>query len=483
MDNRAELLRLEKALKEIERRKKYNKLDFYSPYPKQKQFHALGATKTERLLSAGNQMGKTYCGGSEVAFHLTGRYPSWWKGRRWDRPVKCWVGGVTSEGTRDNPQRMLCGEIKDGWGTGLIPFDTVKWEKGDATMSRGISDFFDTILVDHVSGKKSQLQFKTYKEGREKWQGDTLDFIWYDEEPDEDIYIEGLARITATGGMVFVTFSPIKGWTKVVSKFLRPEEDDGGAKDRGYVSMNIDDAQHIPEAEKEKIKSRYPAHEREARVLGLPGMGSGKIFQTLEADFVIPPMPVPDHWCFLWAVDFGVVHPFAAVLLAFDRETDVVYVIHTIRIKEGMALHHAEAMKRYNGGADIPVAWPHDGASRREFDGSLVPLSQIYKKHGLNMLPKHATFPDGSISTEAGILQMAERLSTQRLKVFNTCPEWVDEYRTYHRRDDKIVKINDDLLSATRVGIMQLRSARPVMFGKKEKNIVATGLDFDLFTT
>ena len=34
-------------------------LYFYEPYPKQIEFHNLGATKRERVLMAGNQLGKT----------------------------------------------------------------------------------------------------------------------------------------------------------------------------------------------------------------------------------------------------------------------------------------------------------------------------------------------------------------------------------------------------------------------------------------
>ena len=62
-------------------------------------------------------------GAAEAAIHLTGRYPDWWEGRRWDRPVRVWAGSETGEVTRDGVQRLLIGEPKDEsqWGTGLIP--------------------------------------------------------------------------------------------------------------------------------------------------------------------------------------------------------------------------------------------------------------------------------------------------------------------------------------------------------------------------
>jgi hypothetical protein len=77
-----------------------NRLASYRPYPKQAAFHAAGVKHDERLLMAGNQLGKTLAGGFEWAMHLTDRYPDWWKGRVFDRPVRMWAAGVTSESTR-----------------------------------------------------------------------------------------------------------------------------------------------------------------------------------------------------------------------------------------------------------------------------------------------------------------------------------------------------------------------------------------------
>src|SRR5262245_10705883 len=75
---------------ERNRRLNEDKLRYYRPYPKQREFHAAGATSRERLLMAGNQLGKTLAGGFEAAMHATGRYPDWWQGKRFDRPVNAW---------------------------------------------------------------------------------------------------------------------------------------------------------------------------------------------------------------------------------------------------------------------------------------------------------------------------------------------------------------------------------------------------------
>lgn len=205
-------------LAERQRRINRNRLATYRPYTKQREFHDAGATYRERLLMAGNQLGKTFSGAAEVAYHLTGKYPDWWTGRRWERPVRWWAGSKTGEVTRDGVQRLLVGEPKDTtrWGEGMIPGDALI----DHSRRQGVPDALDSVLVRHVSGAVSTLGFKSYDQGREKWQGETLDVVWFDEEPPMDIYMEGLTRTNATGGMVYLTFTPLLGMSDVVHMFI-----------------------------------------------------------------------------------------------------------------------------------------------------------------------------------------------------------------------------------------------------------------------
>lgn len=214
----SELVRI---LSELDRRQSRNRLRTYEPYDRQREFHEAGSPHRERLFMAGNQLGKTWAGGFECAMHLTGRYPDWWAGRRYERPVRLWAAGVTGESTRDNPQRILLGPppIREQWGTGTIPEDAIL----DIRPGRNINDAVDSIVVRHDSGGQSSLTFKAYGMGREKWQGETLDGVWYDEEPPLDIYTEGLTRTNATGGFTMVTFTPLLGMSGVVRLFLAGE--------------------------------------------------------------------------------------------------------------------------------------------------------------------------------------------------------------------------------------------------------------------
>jgi phage terminase large subunit-like protein len=476
-----DLRALTETLEELEAldyRLTYQKFYDFQPYAKQKEFLNAGASKRERLLIAGNQNGKTHVGAFEAACHLTGIYPDYWRGRRFDKPTKGWIAGETSLVVRDVQQKKLCGEpgVEELFGTGMIPKELFV---DKPSLARGVTDAYDTIQVRHVSGGVSVARFKSYEQGRQKFQGESIDWGWCDEEPPEDVYAEFLTRTVATGGMAFVTFTPLKGRSSVVLRFL-----DEPSPDRSVTTMTIEDALHIPPDERAKIIAGYLPHEREARARGVPTLGSGRIFTAPEESVLEAPIEyIPEHWTKLWGIDFGIGHPFAAVLILWDRDNDVIHVHHTYRVADALPIQHAAAMKPI--GAAVPVSWPRDGTNRTA-DGK--PLSDHYKRNGLTMLSEHATWPDGSVSTEAGILEMDEREKSGRLKYAAHLSDLLEERRFYHRKDGQIVKMKDDILSALRTAIMQKRSGRPAALGGRlapgnfeSGGSLARGVDFDVF--
>lgn len=429
----------------LQQRISENRLARYSPYPKQKDFHKAGALHRERLFMAGNQLGKTIAGGNEAAMHATGLYPDWWEGFRFDGPNVGWASGITGESTRDTVQRVLLGRPGQH-GTGSIP----KSHLIDTVSARGVPELVDMMQVKHVSGGTSTIALKSYEKGREKWQGETLHWVWYDEEPPEEIYTEGLTRTNATGGIAWMTFTPLLGMSEVVRRFLMEE-----SPDRSVTQMTIDDVEHYTEEQKARIIAAYPEHEREARAKGVPIMGSGRVFPVAEEDVKVTAFPIPSHWVQIGGLDFGWDHPTAAVKLAWDRDADTVYVTAAYRKREATPLIHAGSLKEW--GSWLPWAWPHDGLQHDKTSGDQI--AEQYRKHGLNMLPERAQFEDGSSGVEAGISMMLDRMQTGRLKVFAHLEEWFEEFRMYHRKDGLIVKERDDLMSATRYAAMCLRFA------------------------
>jgi phage terminase large subunit-like protein len=399
---------------------------------------------------AGNQLGKTLCAGAEVAIHATGRYPDWWRGKVFDKPGAMWVSGVTGESTRDNPQRILYGPL-NAPGTGMLPADAIL----DKTTRRGLADALDTLVVRHGGGGDVQagemlIGFKSYDQGREKWQGPTLLLVWFDEEPPQDIYSEGLTRTNVAMGPVLLTFTPLLGMSDVVKRFLIDK-----VAGTTVIPMTIDDAEHYTPEQRAAIVASYPAHEREARARGIPTMGSGRVFPVEEEFIKCAPFEIPPHWPQIAGIDFGWDHPSAAARLAWDRDSDTLYVTATHRAREQTPILFSGAVKPW--GNWLRWAWPHDGLQHDK--GSGEQLAHQYKAQGLNMLAERATFDDGTNGLEAGIAEMLGRMQTGRLKVFSHLNDWFEEFRLYHRKDGLIVKVNDDLMSATRYAMMMRRFA------------------------
>ncbi len=449
---------MERTLAALTEHRRTNFADFWNPYPKQTEFFTMGASLAERLLMAGNQLGKSDAGAFEAYCHLTGFYPDWWRGRRFDRPVKAWAASESTTVSRDVAQTKLCGEpgVTSALGTGFIPLHCFA---DKPSLARGaVADAYDTIQVYHhnkdgVRDGISTLQFKSYEQGRKKFQGRTLDFIWWDEEPPEDIYIEGNARWSATGGMSFMTFTPLEGMSTVVLHFIESTDERSG-----LLKFRADECPHMTPERIADLRAKYPPHTWEARLNGEPFMGSGRVFRTADQMIVFPmEQKIPAHWALLWGIDFGITHPFAAVLGAWDRDSDVIYLLAAYRAADQLPIVHAQALRSI--AAEVPVAWPHDGHQREK--GSGEELAKIYKALGLKMLHTHASYPLGGFSTEAAVLEMQQRFADGRLKVREDLGDYIDEYRMYHRKDGLIVKVRDDLLSATQKILMMRRFAKP----------------------
>jgi phage terminase large subunit-like protein len=438
------------------------KLEDYQPYPKQREFHKAGADPKvrERLMIAGNQLGKTWSAGFETAMHLTGRYPDWWDGAYFPHPVAAWAAGVTGEVTRDSVQRVLCGRI-NAIGTGAIPADAIN----DKAMKRGVADAIDTLIIRHggggdVQAGESLLGFKSYDQGREKFQAETLDYVWLDEEPPMDIYTEALTRTNATAGILAMTFTPLQGMSDVVKRFL--VEKVAGTH---VTTMTIYDALHYTDEQRASIIAAYPAHERDARSKGIPTLGSGRIFPVDDQLLKVKPFAIPEYWPRIAGVDFGWTHPFAAAWLAYDRDTDTVYLYDAYRVKEQTPEVHSITLR--GKGPWIPVAWPHDGENKTSA-GAGKPLAQQYRDAGVAMLKERATHPPqpgrdegtGGNSVEAGLMEILDRMLSGRFKVFEHLNDFFEEMRMYHREDGKIVKVDDDILDAVRTGTMMLRHAK-----------------------
>ena len=472
---------LASALREQAEFKRTHKLDFYLPYPFQKAFHhAEGGEKYHtgtfethnnllariRALQAGNQSGKTLSAGNEAAMHATGRYPDWWEGHRFNRPTKGTVCGVFNDKTRDICQAELFGEPgdKSAIGTGAVPKDCI----GEITRKPGVPNAFDSVFVKHFTNGVfdgwSKIFFGSYQQDLQSLMGTRMDWIWGDEEPPAEVHSQFLRSTLSTRGIIFYSFTPESGMTQLVLEFQEDLK-----SNMALVRATWDDAAHFDDpAYREEAEKQFPVHEREMRRQGIPMMGTGLVWPVKEEDIRAEQFEIPKYWPRLCAVDFGMDHPFAAVWIAWDRDTDTIYLYDCYRKSrksEGRSVsiaEHASAIK--HRGEWIPCIWPHD--MNQEEPKSCKSLSQLFREEGVNMRPEHFTNPPaagekkGDIGVEVGIQSILDRMETGTFKVFSHLDTWFGEFRGYHRGlDGKLVKLRDDLMAATRYGAMSTRYA------------------------
>ena len=462
---RAELEQAVDIARELRQRERYNRIDYYDPYPYQLAFHETGALCNQRLLMAANRIGKSYCGSAEMSFHLTGLYPEWWKGKRFKQPIVGWAGGVSNETTRDIVQFELLGSPDDpeAFGSGTIPKKyIIKTER-----KPGVPNAKSVALIRHVSGGNSSLFFKSYESGSEKWQGRSVDCIWLDEEPSRDIYSQAVTRTLDRKGMVYMTFTPENGMTETVASFMNNLQSGQSLNNATWddaserVFSMSGERGHLNEAVMEQRLSSYSPHAREMRRYGRPSIGSGLVFPVNEEKLMIDPIVIPDHWPRICGIDFGFDHPTACVWMAFDRDEDEWYVYDCYRQSKASPSVHASVIRTRP--AFVPISWPHDG-NRRDSMGN-PGLAEQYRQLGCNMLAFHFENPPalgekkGGNSVEEGIMALLQKMENDKFHVFATLGDWWQEFRMYHRKDGKIVPFHDDLMSATRYAAMANRFA------------------------
>ncbi len=399
-------------------------------YPRHMEFFAEGFNFRVRELRAANRVGKSVCGAFEVVCHLTGNYPAWWVGKRFNRPVNALVAGESGRLVRDSIQMEIMGP-PSAIGTGLLPEASI-YERRPKT---GIPDAIDTAQIRHVNGGMSQLQFQSFDQGREAFQATARDVIWLDEEPPLAVYTEALTRTMTTNGIVMVTFTPLKGVSETVL-FLEDQAKEGKVC---LVTATWDDAPHLSAKDKEEMLMAYPPHQRDARTKGIPALGSGAIYPVAESDFVIPAIDLPVHWRRGYALDVGW-NRTAALFGAVDDDNDTIYFYSEHYRGQAEPSVHADAIRARGD-------WMHgviDPASHGRGQSDGKQLFDMYVDLGLKIT-------NAANGVETGIFEFYQRLSSGRIKVFNTCVNFLNEYRLYRRDENgKIVKENDHLMDCGR---------------------------------
>ncbi len=440
--------------------------------PKHKVFFDATGKYRQVMFRAANRSGKTVAGGYASACWLTGDYPDWWTGKRFDRMTKGWASGKTGQTVRDTVQKELLGELGH-FGTGMIPKDRI----AKVVMRPGVPGGVDTFQVYNQCGDISTCGFKSYDQRIDAFVGVALDFVWEDEEPPQLVHNESFARLTTTMGLLINTVTPIQGLTPYLLMFEKQSDMLGGAERtialteeeqaefdkkprvKATVAAGWGDAPWLDEQAKADLLADTPVHLKEARMTGKPSLGSGSIYpveldQVLIEDVDWQSMK-KNHFKYINGIDVGwnkTAVPFCAV----DPDTDVMYVYDEYYMGEQRPEVHAVAVK--TRGDWIPCAIDPASRGRNQKDGSQ--LMTLYVQSGLKVFPA-----DNAV--EAGIMEVYSRLSSGRLKfVKQKTKNLQHEYVTYKRDiNGRVVKENDHIIDALRYAVVEVRHAkqRPVV--------------------
>lgn len=424
-------------------------------YRKHMEFFAAGARRRTRGFLAGNRVGKSVSGAYEMALHLTGQYPAWWPGRRFKKGIKAWSCGLTSIKVRDSLQVELMGQtVRDsngpknqliGLGTGMIPADAIL-----ATRPKmGTADAIDTAYIRHASGSVSIVHFKSYEAGVDAFSAEKIEVVHLDEEADKDIFVECVMRTMTNDGLVMMTATPLLGMTELIIELREAYMDQAPLSqpsEKTYVVMaSWDDAPHLTEDAKRELYAQIPAYQRDARMRGIPQMGSGAIYPVAESDITVAPFEIPKYWPRSYALDVG--NNTACVWGTQDRNTGTYYLYREyFRAGAEEAIPpsiHAAAIK----GHKDKDAWIHgviDPAARGRSQTDGQRLLQMYLDLGLKISPSQN-------AVEAGIGEILDAYATGRLKIFANLTKFWEEFRLYQRdKNGKVIKKRDHLMDAKR---------------------------------
>ena len=408
----------------------------------------INATGRQVFFSGGNQIGKSAASCAMLCFHLTGNYPDWYTGIRFERPPRVMAIGHTFNTARDLIVRKIIGSDHE---EGAIPKDMIF---GIERLPRQGVGAFD---VAHTSHDLAHVIVASYASGRARVQGHSLDLVVIDEEPPMDVYDELVARTNATNGIVRISATPLGGFTELFTSF---ETDDTGLKD--IIYYKVEDAMHMSKEQRDGLINQYKEHPQgDARLNGKPCLWEGAVFNLPQHE-VIWNGETPDEGESKFILGIDIPHTtgtFACVKIEYWPTSGTCVIQDESKISNVTVETMAEIIKNM-GGDTLPVAWPHD-AKIRKSEGVLVDL---LKQHGCKVLPEPAFMLDNqgkkNRSTMAIAYMAAEMEKDGKLFYNAKCGQLLRERSQYQFLEGKAAKrLEDHLIDGMFKGLMSLRSA------------------------
>jgi len=465
-------LRRFQILREAQEYKKQNKREFVGQdwwYPWQ---HEGFETQAQQWMTmAANQVGKTISEGYHFALDMTGQYPEWWRGYQFTHAPNCLALGVDAEQLRTVIQPELFGEIieppsgKKFFGGGWVhrnEIGRVEWSQ--------VTNIARRVEILGKYGRtncvlRTSTQSKTGS-GSLSFAGARICRIWVDECPPDELVGQLNVRTAngnmGKGGRIGYTMTPELGATKLVTNFMDRRE----SSQHFIGPIGWDQAPHMDTEKQKTLLAGIPEHERDMRTKGIPFFGSGMVYTCPNDRIKCEPFQIHTvSWLrFIRAMDLGINHPTAIAWLAYDAEIDRIYVLRTYSQSGDAAAVHASACNSYLDFA--PCVFPPDIDNREK--GSGKTLRKYYAEAGLKNTLDFKN-EDGTRFVEPGIVELDDRMRSDRLKVFDTCEDFFREKALYHRKDGQIDKTNDDVMDAVRYGAAMIRKHGVPLGGNRRR--------------
>ena len=442
IDEKQLLTRLMRVERRLDAARANNRLAHYNEPPlvheKQIAFHR--CSKRNRWVFGGNRSGKTECGAVETVWLARGIHPF-----RVNKRTEGWVVSLTREVQRDVAQRKVLSYLKKEWIA-----DVVMISGRSSAPEGGIIDY---ITVRNVFGTLSRIGFKSCESGREKFQGTGLDYVWFDEEPPEDIYDECRMRLVDRRGVMFGTMTPLKGLTFVYDRIYMSSDPDVWCE-----FMEWADNPHLDAGEIDALSAALPEDVLESRRYGRFIKRSGLVYPEFDENVhVIDPFPVPPDWQDIMSIDPGLHNPLACHWYAVDGDGCVFVVAEHFAAGKDVDWH-AERMRE----KCASLGWRCDSHGR--YRALIDPAANQRTLSGTRSVS--ALFADRGIlvSTDvnkdvySGINTVKSYLKGDgkpRLYIFRSCVNLIRELKTYAWGDDDApVKKNDHCVDELRYYLM-----------------------------
>ena len=429
---------------EIKRRRDNNKLANYNKnkvHRKQMAFHK--CNKRNRWVFGGNRSGKSQCGAVEAVWLARGIHPY-----KQNKTCDGWVVSLSQQVQRDVAQSKILYYLNPDW---IVDIIMLTGRKDSA--QNGVIDY---ILVRNIFGEISKIGFKTCDQGREKFQGTSLDWVWFDEEPPFDIYLECRMRVLDRQGMIFGTMTPLKGLTWVYDKIYLNENNDPQV---WFIEMEWADNPYLSKAEIDSLTSTLSADELESRRFGKFMAKGGLVYSEFDANIhVIEPFTVPKEWYDNISIDPGLHNPLSAHWYAVDFDGNI-YVIAEHYMAEQTIEFHANAIIEkcraldWKTGFDGKYSALIDSAANQKTLASPKSVSELFLDYGINVNTNVNKDLFSGISRVKSYLKNAK--GEAKLFIFSTCVNMIREIKGYWWGNaDVPIKKDDHAMDELRYYIM-----------------------------